>query len=140
LTVIADLWIQWLDDEEAAATDDVTVLAVYELYDRAVSDYLCMHPHQIMDAYFVLAIRIWSRYLDFIERHTDVIAKSLEVKPQQFLDLGFKKAIAATQYHISEVIYSLTSKQNLVLIVRANRYGVVKRTAVYGSCSNRTPP
>jgi len=49
------------------------------------------------------AIRIWSRYLDFIEKQAETIAKSLEITPQQFLDLGFKKAISATQYHISEV-------------------------------------
>lgn len=86
------------------------MLAVYELYDRAVADYLCIHPYQTMDAYIFLAIRIWSRYLDFSERHADVIAKSLAVKPQQLLDLGFKKAIAATQYHISEVTGGLILK------------------------------
>ena len=43
LTRASELWIQWLDDEEGAAADDETVLSVYHLYHRAVSDYLCMH-------------------------------------------------------------------------------------------------
>ena len=48
LTLVADLWIQWLDDEESAATDDAAVMAIYKLYDRAVADYLCMHPPQVI--------------------------------------------------------------------------------------------
>lgn len=42
LTLHTELWIQWLDDEEKAAGDGEGVLSVYELYDRAASDYLCM--------------------------------------------------------------------------------------------------
>ena len=39
-----DLWLQWLDDEEQTADSQETVYGVYELYARAVSDYLCIAP------------------------------------------------------------------------------------------------
>lgn len=55
----------------------------------------------------ILAINIWSRYLDFVEKNNQTIAEVLEVEPLRFLDMCFKKAIAATQYHIPEVIITI---------------------------------
>jgi hypothetical protein len=79
---------------------------VYELYARAVSDYLCITPLSGMSK-LILAINIWSRYLDFVEKNNQAIAEVLEFDPPQFLDMCFKKAIAATQYHITEVIITI---------------------------------
>jgi hypothetical protein len=36
-----ELWLQWLDDEEPAADSDDSVNAIFDLYELAVSDYLC---------------------------------------------------------------------------------------------------
>jgi hypothetical protein len=48
-------------------------------------------------------LTIWSRYLDFVEKHAPTIAEALGVDSPQLVDMCFKKAIAATQYHISDV-------------------------------------
>lgn len=50
------------------------------------------------------AINLWIRYLNFLGKHVQVLAKAIDLETDQFLDLCLKKAIAATQYHISEVI------------------------------------
>jgi len=37
-----DLWVQWLDDEEASAEADAESLqSLFELHERATQDYLC---------------------------------------------------------------------------------------------------
>ena len=41
LTFLIDLWLQWLEDEELAADGEEAVRAILDLYDHAVSDYLC---------------------------------------------------------------------------------------------------
>lgn len=53
------------------------------------------------------AINIWIRYLKFSEKYAEILAKPLDLDADQFLDLYFKKAIAATQYHIPDVILPL---------------------------------
>lgn len=51
------------------------------------------------------AINLWIRYLKFFEKHAQALAEAIDLETDQFLDLCFKKAIAATQYHISEVTW-----------------------------------
>lgn len=41
LMFLIDLWLQWLEDEELAADNEEAVRAILDLYDHAVSDYLC---------------------------------------------------------------------------------------------------
>jgi hypothetical protein len=44
LTALLELWLQWLDDEEQTALTQDNAIAVYELYGRAVQDYICIAP------------------------------------------------------------------------------------------------
>ncbi len=76
---------------------------MYELYGRAVGDYLCIASLSGTNRADFLAINIWSRYLDFVEKNNQIIAEVLEVEPPLFLDMCFKKAVVATQYHITQV-------------------------------------
>jgi hypothetical protein len=103
LTVLLiDLWLQWLDDEERAANTNDSLNSILALYDLAVSDYLC-RMNFLKHEYWRIALNIWSRYLDFVESHAHALAAGLGIESPQFLDMSYKKAIAATQYHIPEV-------------------------------------
>jgi hypothetical protein len=51
-----------------------------------------------------IAIAIWLRYLDFVEKHSQILAVAFDTEPRQFVEMCFKKAIVATQFHIAEVI------------------------------------
>lgn len=73
---------------------------------------------------WLIALNIWSRYLDFIEKHAHVLATGLGTETPQFLDMCYKKAIAATQYHIPEV-YLLQFLACTHLIFRGSEYGLV---------------
>jgi hypothetical protein len=92
--------MQWLDDEEQVAESDEDVQAILQLYDLAVTDYLCKGPKS---GTLMEAINIWTRYLKFIQKYAEILAKVIDLDVGQFSDLCFKKAIAATQYHIPEV-------------------------------------
>jgi len=98
-----DLWMQWLEDEEQLADSQETLHDVLRLYDRAVSDYLC--NILFINAGLITAINIWSRYLDFVENNRQSLADVLGLDTNQFLEMCFKKATAATQYHIPEVCF-----------------------------------
>jgi len=50
------------------------------------------------------AINIWSRYLDFVEKHGQTLAEVAGVEAGPFVDMCYRKALNATQYHIPEVI------------------------------------
>jgi len=50
------------------------------------------------------AINIWSRYLDFVEKHGEILAEIAGVETGPFVDMCYRKALNATQYHIPEVI------------------------------------
>ena len=50
------------------------------------------------------AITIWSRYLDFVEKHGEILAEIAGVETGPFVDMCYRKALNATQYHIPEVI------------------------------------
>jgi hypothetical protein len=52
-----------------------------------------------------VAIAIWLRYLDFVEKHAQILAGAFDTEPRQFVEMCFKKALTATQYHIAEVIF-----------------------------------
>jgi hypothetical protein len=56
-----------------------------------------------MFSILIEAIKIWTRYIRFAEIHAEQLAKTTDLGAEQFLDLCYKKAIAATQYHIPEV-------------------------------------
>lgn len=42
LRSLLELWLQWLDDEEQAASTDDSLNAIFALYVLAVADYLCI--------------------------------------------------------------------------------------------------
>jgi hypothetical protein len=98
-----ELWIQWLEDGEKLADQDRDLDHLFALYDRAVTDYLCSCPVCVAN----VAINIWIRCLEFVQKHAERLAGTLEVEPERLVDLYFKKAAVATQYHIPEVIFPL---------------------------------
>lgn len=96
-----ELWVQWLEDEDKSATSSDDLLNVLNLYEQAQQDYLCTNFRRPWT--HSIAINIWSRYLDFVERHVGALATAMGIDVDQVLDLSFKKAIAGSQYHIPEV-------------------------------------
>lgn len=44
LITLLELWIQWLDDEEQVAESAEQIENIRDLYDLAVTDYLCKAP------------------------------------------------------------------------------------------------
>jgi hypothetical protein len=76
----------------------------------------------------IVAIAIWLRYLNFVEKHAQTLASVFDTESAQFVEMCFKKAIAATQYHIPEV--SLMSSKVLT-IHRVKGSGAVRETESY---------